>query len=135
MLQEDGHYTPFENAFTMTRSEQDRPSLHGQKAAKALYFSPSVQRVLNTDTMVQCEECDMWRQEEALSCSMQSIAVLSRRCRTLVEHHLLILTSPTVCLLWSSVIISVKTMSKHCTIPPVTKTFVFSISKRKKSTA
>ena len=47
MLQEDGHYTPFEKAFTMTRSEQDRPSLHGQKAAKAFSFSPSVQRVLN----------------------------------------------------------------------------------------
>ena len=51
----------FAKAFTLNTTEQDRPSLKGKKAAKRLSFSPSVQHAWNTDTMVQCDECSMWR--------------------------------------------------------------------------
>ena len=61
LMQDDGHYLPFEKAFTSNTTEQDRPSLRGKSLAKPLSFSPSVQHAKNTDTMVQCEECNMWR--------------------------------------------------------------------------
>lgn len=61
IMQEDGHYLPFEKAFTRNTTEKDRPSLIGKSTAKPLSFSPSVQHAKNTDTMIQCEECDMWR--------------------------------------------------------------------------
>ena len=61
LIQDDGHYMPFAKAFTLNTTEQDRPSLKGKKAAKPLSFSPSVQHARNTDTMVQCDECCMWR--------------------------------------------------------------------------
>ena len=60
-MQDDGHYIPFAKAFTLNTTEQDRPSLKGKKTAKPLSFSPSVQHARNTDTMVQCDECSMWR--------------------------------------------------------------------------
>ena len=60
-MQDDGHYIPFVKAFTLNTTEQDRPSLKGKKTAKPLSFSPSVQHAQNTDTMVQCDECSMWR--------------------------------------------------------------------------
>ena len=61
-LQDDGHYLPFKEAFALdTTTEQDRPSLKGKKKANPLSFSPSVQHALNTGTVIQCDECSMWR--------------------------------------------------------------------------
>ena len=61
LMQDDGHYLPFDKAFTSDTTEKDRPSLKRKSVAKPLPFSPSVQHAKNTDTMVQCEECDSWR--------------------------------------------------------------------------
>ena len=61
IIQEDGHYLPFDQAFTRDTTEQDRPSLKGKTKAKPLSFSPSVQHINNTGTVIQCDECNMWR--------------------------------------------------------------------------
>ena len=61
-MQDDGHYLPFQEAFALnTTTEQDRPSQKGKRKASPLSFSPSVQHARNTDIMVQCDECSMWR--------------------------------------------------------------------------
>ena len=61
LMQEDGHYLPFDQVFTRDTTEQDRPSLKGKLKAKPLSFSPCVQHINNTGTVIQCEECNMWR--------------------------------------------------------------------------
>ena len=61
LIQEDGHYIPFKKVFTQTTTVKDRPSLRGKSMVKTLSFSLSVQHAKNTDTMIQCEECGMWR--------------------------------------------------------------------------
>lgn len=61
LMEDNDHYLSFQKAFTSSTTEKDRPSLKGKKAAKGISFSPSVQHARNTDTMVQCEECNMWR--------------------------------------------------------------------------
>ena len=60
-MQNDGHYMPIAKAFPLNTTEQYRPSLKGMKSTKPLSFSPSVQHICNTDTLVQCDECSMWR--------------------------------------------------------------------------
>ena len=60
LLQDDGHYVPFSLAFGSETTEKGCPSFKGSKAKK-LSCTPSVQHVHNTNTMIQCEECDMWR--------------------------------------------------------------------------
>ena len=60
LIQDDGHYVPFEKVFTLTTTEKDCPSLRGKSMVITLSFSPSVQHVKNNDTMIQCEECGMW---------------------------------------------------------------------------
>ena len=97
-MQDDGHYIPFAKAFTLNTTEQDRPSLKGKKTAKPLSFSPSVQHAWNTDTMVQCDECSMWR----LVFSKRKLSVAARRrfwktFLTHVEHHLMTWISLIVC--------------------------------------
>ena len=42
-------------------SEKDCPSLKNHKPQKVLSYSPSAQHAKNTNTMVQCQECFMWR--------------------------------------------------------------------------
>lgn len=56
LMQEDGHYLPFDQVFTRDTTEQDCPSLKGKLKAKPLSFSPSVQHINNTGTVIQCEE-------------------------------------------------------------------------------
>ncbi|CAB4040071.1 Hypothetical predicted protein, partial [Paramuricea clavata] len=56
----DGHYKPFGEVFGTTTTEDDRPSKANSKE-KALPFYPSVQHVKNTQMMLLCEECSMWR--------------------------------------------------------------------------
>uniref|UniRef100_A0A1X7SQM0 Uncharacterized protein n=1 Tax=Amphimedon queenslandica TaxID=400682 RepID=A0A1X7SQM0_AMPQE len=62
---EDGHYYSFSDAFEMNTSEEHRPSFkHPQpkpKKKRTLPFYATVQHVKNSNLMVQCSECDMWR--------------------------------------------------------------------------
>ena len=58
---EPDHYLPFDEAMLKVTTEQDCPSLRSSKKKKVLSYSPSVQHVKNTNVMVQCEECSMWR--------------------------------------------------------------------------
>lgn len=59
---EDGHYHNFSTVYGTSTSEEHRPSLQRHKSRqKSLPFSVSVQHVKNAHTMIQCEECEMWR--------------------------------------------------------------------------
>ena len=58
----DGHYKSFDTLYGTTTSEEHRPSLQTQSPRrKSLPFVASVQHARNTNLMVQCEECNMWR--------------------------------------------------------------------------
>ena len=61
LIGEDNHYKSFADLYGSTTTERDCPSFSQPKAKKMLSFSPSKQHVLNVDTIVQCEECNMWR--------------------------------------------------------------------------
>ena len=59
---DDGHYQVFHTVFKTTTTEEHRPSQSGKKTkGKSLPFRASVQHVRNTEMMLQCEECCMWR--------------------------------------------------------------------------
>ena len=59
---DDGHYQPFERVYGTATSEEHRPSLlKRSKKHKTLPFIASIQHVKNTNLMIQCEECGMWR--------------------------------------------------------------------------
>ena len=58
----DGHYKPFETVYGTATSEEHRPSLQIPPArSKTLPFTASVQHARNTNMMIQCEECELWR--------------------------------------------------------------------------
>ena len=62
MPNDDGHYKPFDSLYGKETSEKHRPSLQTRPSrAKTLPFVASVQHARNTNLMVQCEECEMWR--------------------------------------------------------------------------
>eukprot|EP00111_Clytia_hemisphaerica_P022406 TCONS_00065858-protein len=58
----NGHYKPFKDMYGKV-TKDSRPSLNARpkNTRKKLNFSPSKQHAKNTDTMLQCEECDKWR--------------------------------------------------------------------------
>ncbi|CAB4024059.1 Hypothetical predicted protein [Paramuricea clavata] len=57
-----GHYKPFEVVYGKTTSEKHRSTLQKRPARiKTLPFVSSVQNPRNTNMMIQCEECEMWR--------------------------------------------------------------------------
>jgi hypothetical protein len=66
---DDGHYLPFSEVFGLTTSEEHRPSFKKKKEVQkksnhqknSLPFYGSVQHVKNSQLMVQCDECSMWR--------------------------------------------------------------------------
>lgn len=59
---DDGHYKRFEVVFKTATTEEHRPSRSRKKTkGKTLPFRASVQHVRNTQMMLQCEECCMWR--------------------------------------------------------------------------
>ncbi len=60
MPAEDGHYKKFEEVFGKKTVEEHRPSLQ-KIQKKRLPFYPGVQHVKNCNTMLQCDECGMWR--------------------------------------------------------------------------
>ena len=58
---EDGYYQNSLKVYGTPTSEEHRPSLQSHKRRqKSLPFTVSVQHVRNPDTMIQCEECEMW---------------------------------------------------------------------------
>ena len=58
----NGHYKSFESVYGTVTAEEHRPSLKSRPSrAKSLPFVASVQHARNTNLMVQCEECEMWR--------------------------------------------------------------------------
>ena len=58
----DGHYKPFETVYGTMTEEEHRPSLRKPTArSKTLPFVASVQHAKNTNMMIQCEECELWR--------------------------------------------------------------------------
>ena len=62
---EDGHYKAFSDVFGSDRctSEEFRPSQKKvtKTKVKTLPFYASVQHIKNSQLIVQCEECNMWR--------------------------------------------------------------------------
>jgi hypothetical protein len=58
----EGHYKPFQDVYGTATSEESRPSLQKRPSrAKTLPFVASIQHARNTNIMMQCEECEMWR--------------------------------------------------------------------------
>ena len=77
------HYLPFEEAMLQDTTNKDCPSLQQRKKKKSISFSPSVQHVNNVSTLMQCEECQMWR----LLFSKRKLTIPQRRTleRTLAD--------------------------------------------------
>ena len=58
----DGHYQPFIEAYNKpSSSEEHRPSAFTKRPRRSVPIPTSVQHAKNTNLMVQCEECAMWR--------------------------------------------------------------------------
>ena len=61
---EEGHYLRFAEVLGMDTTEEHRPSLKNKTTrtkSRTLPFYASIQHVKNSQLMVQCEECNMWR--------------------------------------------------------------------------
>lgn len=63
MPENDDHYKAFDSLYgKVETSEEHRPSLKQSKAKNSgMPFSPSAQSANNTNTVIQCHECDKWR--------------------------------------------------------------------------
>ena len=58
----DGHYKAFEAVYGMMTDDRHRQSLKKvPRREKRLPFVASVQHAKNTNLILQCEECEMWR--------------------------------------------------------------------------
>ena len=51
----------FSKVFGTTTSEEHRPSLSAKRPKKSVPIPTSMQHAKNTNVMIQCEECSMWR--------------------------------------------------------------------------
>lgn len=60
---EDGYYLSFSEAFNTNTTGEHRASLKKQKHSKdrSLPFYASLQNIKNSQIVVQCDSCDMWR--------------------------------------------------------------------------
>uniref|UniRef100_A0A1X7VKI3 Uncharacterized protein n=1 Tax=Amphimedon queenslandica TaxID=400682 RepID=A0A1X7VKI3_AMPQE len=61
---DDDHYYPFSVAFNMVTTEEHCPTFKSPKQIKKkrkLHFYATRQHVKNSNLMVQCSECNMWR--------------------------------------------------------------------------
>ena len=60
---DDDHYKAFDDLYGKSEtSEEYRPSLKQSEAKNSgMPFSPSAQSANNTNTVIQCHECDKWR--------------------------------------------------------------------------
>ena len=61
ILGPDGHYLPFDEVFSMSTTEKDRPSLQVRKYKKSLSYSPTKQHATNVNVVIQSDECNKWR--------------------------------------------------------------------------
>ena len=57
----DNHFVEFSKVFGTTTSEEHRPSLSAKRPKKSVPIPTSMQHAKNTNIMIQCEECSMWR--------------------------------------------------------------------------
>lgn len=58
----DDHYKPFSEVYhTKTNDKPPSKNVRPVATRTKIPFSPSVQHIRNSDTMVQCGECDKWR--------------------------------------------------------------------------
>ena len=69
------HYLAFEKAMLQDTNDKDYPSLQQCNRKKSISFSPAVQHVNNVGTLMQCEECQMWR----LLLSKRKLTIPQRR--------------------------------------------------------
>ena len=62
---DDGHYMPFSEALKINTTEEHYPSFRASKPQprkkRKLAYYATVQHIKNSNLMVQCQECDMWR--------------------------------------------------------------------------
>ena len=62
---EDGHYLPFHSIFGSATNEEFRPSFKApskpKRSKRKLPYYASIQHVKNSQLMLQCSECQMWR--------------------------------------------------------------------------
>ena len=63
VIGEDSHYASFSTVFGKDTSGSIPPSLNSkkQKGTQSLGFNATQQHAKNTNTVIQCEECGMWR--------------------------------------------------------------------------
>jgi hypothetical protein len=61
VLNDDGHYSSFDEVYGLCTSESDCPSVAEFKRKKTLNFNATQQHVKNVNMLVQCEECELWR--------------------------------------------------------------------------
>ncbi len=61
VLNDDGHFKSFDEVYGSITTENDCPSVAKSKAKKSLQFNATQQHVKNVNTLIQCEECNMWR--------------------------------------------------------------------------
>ena len=63
VLNEDGHYEPFETVYGAVTSKNDHqiPSVGKFKQRKSLPFNVTQQHVKSVNLVIECEECEMWR--------------------------------------------------------------------------
>ena len=57
----DNHFVEFSKVFGITTSEEHRLSLSAKCPKKSVPIPTSMQHAKNTNIMIQCEECSMWR--------------------------------------------------------------------------
>ena len=57
----DNHYMPFSEIFGKPSTEEHRPSATTKRPKKSVPIPTSKQHALNTNLMVECEQCGMWR--------------------------------------------------------------------------
>jgi len=83
----DGHYLSFSDVLSKETSEEHRPSFKKKPSnakKKTLPFYASVQHVKNSQLMVQCEECNMWR----LVFSKHKLTIVQRqKLQAILEGH------------------------------------------------
>ena len=62
-MNDDGHFEPFEQVFGTETDERFCPSAEEtrNKAKKTLPFNATQQHAKNTNIVIQCEECELWR--------------------------------------------------------------------------
>lgn len=60
MMKDDGHFIQFEEIHGTDTPENDRPSLKSGKESFMPFYA-SVQHAKNSEMMLCCDECGMWR--------------------------------------------------------------------------